>query len=84
MTYTIYDFIGNIGVAVILITYLLLQIGRLDAKKLAYSIANGLGAGMIVISLMYDWNLSAFIVEAAWVIISLIGVVNYYRARSAP
>ena len=40
--YTPYDFIGNVGVLIILVTYLLLQMERVDPKGVGYSIWNGL------------------------------------------
>ena len=42
---------------------------------------NALGASLIIVSLLFDFNLSAFIVEAFWVIISLIGIGKYYLLR---
>lgn len=84
MDYHWYDFVGNVGVALILIAYLGLQLDRMDAKKLPYSIINGLGALLILISLLYAFNLSALIIEIAWLLISIFGVFAYYRNKSKP
>lgn len=81
MTYSIYDVLGNIGVFLIILTYFLLQIRKLSSESLLYSVLNALGASLIVVSLLFDFNLSAFIVEAFWVIISLIGIGKYYLPR---
>lgn len=81
MSYGIHDLIGNIGVAIILLAYLLVQTGRLDARGLGYSVVNAAGAGLIVISLAVDFNLSAFIVEASWTMISLYGIARALRER---
>lgn len=81
MSYGIHDLIGNIGVAIILLAYLLVQTGRLDARGLWYSAVNAAGAGLIVISLAIDFNLSAFIVEASWTLISLYGIARTLRER---
>ena len=81
MTYSIYDVLGNIGVFLIILTYFLLQIRKLSSESLLYSVLNALGASLIVVSLLFDFNLSAFIVEAFWVIISLIGIGTYYLHR---
>ena len=81
MTYTFYDVLGNIGVFLIILTYLLLQLQKMTSDSLLYSLINALGASLIIISLLFDFNLSAFIVEAFWVIISLIGIVRFYRSR---
>ena len=81
MTYSIYDVLGNIGVFLIILTYFLLQIRKLSSESLLYSALNALGASLIIVSLLFDFNLSAFIVETFWVIISVIGIGKYYLHR---
>jgi len=46
---------------------------------LLYSLLNALGASLIILSLLDNFNLSAFLMEAFWVLISLVGVVRYLR-----
>ena len=53
MNYAWYDILGTLGVAVIILTYVLLQIGRLRSEHLAYSLLNAVGASLILISLYY-------------------------------
>ncbi len=77
------DFVGNVGVALIILAYLALQLGKLDGRSLAYSAMNAVGAALVLVSLWFDFNLSAFIIEAFWVAISLIGIVRSLRARRA-
>ena len=72
-----FDFIGSIGVAVIILTYILLQTEKIRSEQIIYSILNGLGAGLIAFSLLYSFNLAAFVVEVLWVLISLYGIVKY-------
>ncbi len=79
--YAWYDAVGNVGVALILGVYLALQLGKLKGGSATYSSLNALGAGLILVSLMFDFNLSAFVVEAAWVAISLFGLVQARRKR---
>jgi hypothetical protein len=81
MDYHYYDFIGNLGVALILGSYLLVQLRRLAATGLANVIANGVGAACVLYSLVFDFNLSAFIIEAAWLLISILGLVRILRER---
>lgn len=73
-----YDIIGSIGVATIILTYVLLQTERIKSGSLLYSVLNGLGAGMIVFSLCYSFNFSAFVVESLWVLISIYGIAKYF------
>ncbi len=79
--YEWYDFVGNVGVLLILASYLLLQQGRLDADAPVYSFANAAGALLILISLWYEFNLSAFVIELSWLFISLYGLWRSYKRR---
>ena len=83
MNYAWHDLAGNVGVAVIVATYLLLQLNKLDGRGLTYSLLNAAGAGLVALSLLYDFNASAFAVEAFWVLISLIGVWRCLRGTKA-
>lgn len=80
--YELHDLIGNLGVLCILTTYLLLQLERIVATSVLYSVLNALGSGMIVYSLLFEFNLSAFIVELAWLVISVFGLTRrFYRVN---
>lgn len=81
MAYHWYDFVGNIGIVFILGSYLLLQLERISAVDWRYSAANGLGAALILFSLYFAFNLSAFLIEAAWLLISVFGLIKAFRAR---
>jgi hypothetical protein len=82
MNFSYTDLIGGIGVAILMVTFLLLQLGRIESNTLLYSLLNALGASLITISLLFDFNLSAFIMEVFWILISLIGVVRTLRMRA--
>ena len=81
MNYGLLDFVGNIGVLMLMTAYLLLQLNKLN-NGLAYSILNAVGAGLIVLSLLTNFNLSAFLMEVFWVLISLIGIYRNIRPKS--
>lgn len=83
MPFAWYDIVGSVGVACIVLAYLLLQIGKLRSDELRYSLLNGAGATLVIVSLLYDFNLSAFLIEAFWVVISLIGIVRYFARAEA-
>ncbi len=78
MQYAWYDLVGSIGVGIIIFTYILLQLEKLRSESLIYSLFNALGASLILISLIYSFNFSAFIVEFFWVLISLYGIGKYF------
>ena len=68
-----HDWIGGIGAAVLLTTYLLLQINWMKATSMRYSVLNAIGSGGILISLSQDFNMSAFVIEVCWLLISIVG-----------
>ena len=83
MTYAWYDILGTVGVALIILTYVLLQIGRLRSDQLLYSLLNAVGASLILVSLYFNFNFPAFIVEFFWLLISLFGIGKYFWHRAA-
>ena len=74
MIYEWHDFIGNLGVSMIVISYYLLQTERTTSDATAYLSANATGAFLILVSLLGEFNLSAFLVEIFWLLISLYGL----------
>jgi len=82
MQYAWYDFVGTIGTAVIIVTYILLQTERIKSSSLTYSLLNAAGAAMIIVSLLFSFNFSAFMVEFFWLLISLFGIVKFFLQKS--
>ncbi len=74
-----HDIVGAVGVALIIGMYLLLQSGRIAATRPLFSILNALGSALILISLAYEFNLAAALVEVFWLAISLYGLVRTMR-----
>jgi multidrug transporter EmrE-like cation transporter len=83
MTYGLLDFVGNVGVALMMVAYLLLQLNKLK-NGLVYSVVNAVGASLVILSLLINFNLSAFLMEAFWVLISLLGIFRHLRSRQTP
>ena len=79
MNYGLLDLIGTIGVVLLMTTYLLLQLNRLASSGLTYSLFNAIGSSLIVVSLVSNFNLSAFVIEVFWILISLVGVYRYFK-----
>jgi hypothetical protein len=74
--------LGNIGVICFLYAYFLLQKGKVAHTGLRYLGLNLAGAILVMISLLVDWNLPAFLLEAAWAIISIYGIyIHIYLPR---
>lgn len=81
MNFHLFDLAGFVGVVLIIVAYLLLQLERLPSSSPRYSLLNAAGALLIMVSLVFAFNLSAFIVEAFWFLISLLGVWRSLGAR---
>ena len=74
MNYEWHDLLGNIGVFLVLLIYLLVQLDKIDTQGFRYSFVNGLGAGLLCISLYINFNLSGLLVELSWLLISIFGL----------
>ena len=82
MNYAMLDFIGLIGVVVIVATYLLLQLNKLGNNDLSYSLLNAIGASLIALTLLVNFNLPALLMEVFWVLISCLGIYRYFRFKT--
>jgi len=81
LNYSWFDLAGLVGVVLIVIAYLLLQLGKLPSSAPSYSLLNAIGAFMVMVSLYFDFNLSAFLMEAFWFLISLFGLVRPFFSK---
>jgi hypothetical protein len=75
---TLGDIIGGVGVGGFLVAYFYLQKGTWKPHSPIYLGTNLTGAVLLMISLLLDWNLSAFVLEAAWALISIWGLSKIY------
>lgn len=76
------DTVGIIGVIFLLLAYFLLSTNKISSQSLSYQLYNLFGASLILFSLFFSWNLSAALIEVAWIIISLIGIYRtFMRGR---
>ncbi len=78
MHYNWYEYVGFIGDGIIIVTYVLLQTEKIRNENPLYSLLNALGASLIIVSLIFNFNLSAFVVEFFWVLVSLYGIGKYF------
>ncbi|HTI95341.1 MAG TPA: hypothetical protein VL425_02385 [Rudaea sp.] len=75
------DAIGLLGVVLILLAYFLLQAGRVHGNALPYQLLNALGAVLVLVSLLYAFNLSAVLMELAWLLVSIYGIARNRRRK---
>jgi len=79
LDFELHNIVGSLGVIMIVTSYLFIQIDKMEVKGVQYSLINAVGALLVLFSLYYEFNLSAFIIELFWLIISLYGLFNFYR-----
>jgi hypothetical protein len=75
------DAAGLFGVLLILVAYAGAQLGRLEPRRAPALVMNLTGAGLILWSLAFRFNLSAFLMEAAWAVVALYGLVRLALRR---
>jgi hypothetical protein len=81
MNLDLFDLAGFVGVLLIVIAYLLLQLDKLPSSSLNFSLLNATGSLLIMLSLVLKFNVSAFLIEVFWFLISLIGLTKWFAAR---
>jgi len=77
-----HEALGIVGVVFIVGTYLMLQTSRISSDGVWFSALNGGGASLVLVSLMFDFNLAAFFVEFFWLLISIIGLWRSLRGKT--
>ncbi len=76
---TTIDWIGFVGVSLILIAYVLNVLGKLSNNNLWFIILNLVGAGMACLAsvLMNYWPF--IILEAVWTLVSFLSLIKYMQ-----
>jgi predicted tellurium resistance membrane protein TerC len=67
---------GLAGVVLYLGSYALLQSGILRGSSYTYAILNLCAASLVLLSLTVAFNLSSAIIQASWVVISVLGIAR--------
>lgn len=71
--------IGMVGMACVVLAYLAIERKWLDANNIKLYLLNLLGAVLLIISLVINFNLGSFIIEIFWIAISLNGIWHWYK-----
>jgi len=83
LNYSWNDLAGNVGVFMMVIAYLLLQLEKLSSSAVSYLLLNAVGSLLVILSLLFHFNLSAFLVEVFWLLISLFGLAKPLISRTS-
>lgn len=81
MTITFPDLVGYLGVGMILGCYFWQQTAGVARTDWRHPAINGLGALLLLYSLIYRPNPPSIAIEGFWLLISIIGIVRAVRAR---
>lgn len=77
-----YDWVGLLGTVMILGGFALLQAGKLSGTGLVYQLLNLFGAAGVLVSLLGTFNLSVFLLEAAWIAVSIYGIARSFKQKA--
>lgn len=75
------DVAGLVGVVLMLSAYIGAQTRRLDPTQAPSLVMNLVGPALVIFSLMYRFNLPAFLTEAAWAAAAAFGLVRLSLRR---
>lgn len=75
------NIIGVVGVILLLSAYFAITNGYLSSKTLIYQCLNFSASWLILFSLCFNWNLPSVMIEIAWIMISVVGIVRIIRDR---
>ncbi|RZJ42923.1 MAG: hypothetical protein EON87_13450 [Brevundimonas sp.] len=73
--------LGVIGVLLVIVAYAGATTGRMDATKAPALLLNLIGSMLILWSLFFEFNLSAVLMEGAWALVAVIGLLRLAFAR---
>lgn len=83
MNFSNADWIGTVGVTLLLIAFLLNLLNKVSQKDLSYILLNCIGAALACLASLMINYIPFVILEGTWTLVSLIAFVNYFRNRSA-
>jgi hypothetical protein len=75
--------IGLVGVATLVAAYGLVSVGRITSVMPVYQWLNIVGTLGILVSVIYAWNLPAFVGQCLWIVLSVVGLMRIYAKRKA-
>ncbi len=77
------ELIGMFGVSLYVLSYYLLQRGKLEGQGLTYVVMNLAAASFVLISLTKDFNLASAVIQGFWITISALGIIRITLLRKA-
>jgi hypothetical protein len=78
---TFADWIGFIGVAILLVAFLLNLMKKITESSVSYLLMNAVGASLTCLASVLIVYVPFIILEAVWTLVSVITLINVLRKR---
>ena len=75
------DWLGFIGVFLILLAYFLNEINKITNKDIAFILLNLIGASLACLASILINYVPFIVLEAAWALVSLVSLFNYLKIK---
>ncbi|PID47728.1 MAG: hypothetical protein CR967_03635 [Proteobacteria bacterium] len=81
MEFDLYQWVGFIGMAFTVWAYFLIQAQKTTFDSWVYLWLNLLGAILLIISLIFHFNLGSFLIEIFWIGITIFGMGKKWKKK---
>lgn len=75
------EYIGFLGTICFLVSYTLVQLGKLDGNGVWYTALNAAGCVFMLVSLFGAWNAPVFLNNCFSLLVSLLGFRRHYKNK---
>jgi len=72
--------ISILGAAAVLAAFVANQVGWIKPSQLSYALANFAGSAILTAVAIVDWQIGFVLLQGAWSLVSLAGIVTILRA----
>jgi hypothetical protein len=72
----LWHLIGLAGMFIVVSAYWRLTDGKLKSSDKQYHLLNLTGAILLIVSLLFNFNLGSFVIEVFWIIIAVKGLIR--------
>ena len=82
MKFSLGEILGSVGVALLLLAFLMNILKKLSQDSLPYILMNTIGAGLACASSVLIHFFPFIILEGAWMLVSLFALAKYFKHRN--
>jgi len=72
------ELIGVAGFVFYMLSYALLQLGKISGQCYTYTLLNMLAASLVLVSLLNQFNLASALIQISWIVISVVGIYRLW------